>query len=191
MEQDDLLRFVAGQLATLGIPYFVTGSIAAAFYDEYRMTNDVDVVVDLRPNHIDALLALFPPDQFYLDRTTIVDAVQNRFQFNLIDRQSFSKVDFIIHGGRSHDREQLRRARHTRHPAGVNIAYIAPQRPHPQKTSVPHRQQLRKTSPRRRLHPQSLLSLPRLPIPRKLVRLAQHPPCLAQSPPTRRSITLE
>ena len=41
MEQSELLRFVANTLEKLGIPYFVTGSMATVFYGEPRFTNDM------------------------------------------------------------------------------------------------------------------------------------------------------
>ena len=42
MEQSELLRFVASTLEKLGVPYFVTGSMATVFYGEPRFTNDID-----------------------------------------------------------------------------------------------------------------------------------------------------
>ena len=49
MEQSDLLRYVVDTLETLGIRYFITGSHAAMQYGEPRLTNDIDVVVELAP----------------------------------------------------------------------------------------------------------------------------------------------
>ncbi len=36
----------------LGLRYMVTGSVAAIYYGEPRMTNDIDVVVSLRPEDV-------------------------------------------------------------------------------------------------------------------------------------------
>ena len=47
MEQLDLLRRVVRAIEDLGLRYFVTGSMATIFYGEPRLTNDIDVVMDL------------------------------------------------------------------------------------------------------------------------------------------------
>ncbi len=44
------------KLGHMGIPYMISGSVAAIFYGEPRMTNDVDIIVllkeaDLPPPH--------------------------------------------------------------------------------------------------------------------------------------------
>lgn len=49
MELSELLRLLAQTCDGLGIPYFVTGSMASAFYGEPRLTNDIDIVIKLLP----------------------------------------------------------------------------------------------------------------------------------------------
>ena len=58
MEQSELVRKVAGELDRLGARYFITGSIATISYGEPRLTNDIDVVVDLSLDQVDAFLLL-------------------------------------------------------------------------------------------------------------------------------------
>lgn len=52
---------VAMQIATileqLDISYLVGGSIASSFYGEPRATQDIDVVANVSPPHIDRLIA--------------------------------------------------------------------------------------------------------------------------------------
>ena len=43
-------------LDELGIPYMITGSVGAILYGEPRLTNDMDLVVEL-PDHSVGLLA--------------------------------------------------------------------------------------------------------------------------------------
>src|SRR5207302_1243907 len=95
MEHVDLLRHVVGVLGRLGVPYFITGSTATIFFGEPRFTNDVDVVADLGMEHIPALLAAFPPDEYYLSDDAVRQAVARRFQFNIIHPTSGLKVDVI------------------------------------------------------------------------------------------------
>lgn len=47
MEPSDLLRHLVNVFESLGIRYFVTGSVASIFYGEPRFTNDIDVVADI------------------------------------------------------------------------------------------------------------------------------------------------
>ena len=42
----DVLKSVAARLGEAGIPYMVTGSMAANFYAVPRMTRDIDLVVE-------------------------------------------------------------------------------------------------------------------------------------------------
>lgn len=45
---------VARQLERQGIPYLVGGSLASSVHGEPRSTLDVDMVIDLRPEHVQA-----------------------------------------------------------------------------------------------------------------------------------------
>ena len=47
MTPTNLLQIVADVCGRLQLPYFVTGSVAAGFFSEPRLTNDIDIVVDL------------------------------------------------------------------------------------------------------------------------------------------------
>lgn len=49
MHVPELHQRLIAPLATLGIPYMVTGGVAAIVYGEPRLTNDVDIVVRLAP----------------------------------------------------------------------------------------------------------------------------------------------
>lgn len=92
----DLLREFVAILEQLKIEYYVTGSLASAAFSLPRTTADVDVVIQLRPDKIDDFVAALDPDRFFFDTQTIRDAVKNRSMFNIIDKQSIFKIDFII-----------------------------------------------------------------------------------------------
>jgi hypothetical protein len=127
MEQRELLRYVASTLDRLKVPYFVTGSFAGILYGPFRMTNDLDVVIDLAKEQVDAFMASFPPAEFYVDRDAVIDAIQSRFQFNIIHRASLAKVDFIVPAGSSHSREEFRRVRRIRGVVDYDVAYCSPE----------------------------------------------------------------
>lgn len=96
MEQDELLRLTVGVLERLELRYFVTGSIATVFFGEPRFTNDIDVVVDLPHSKVAALVAAFPPGEFYVDEEMMREAVRRRGQFNILHPASGLKVDVIV-----------------------------------------------------------------------------------------------
>ena len=79
MEPSDLLRRLVETLERLQIPYLVTGSVATIAYGEPRLTNDIDVVVVLRPDQVDAFSAAFPAPEFDCPRDTVAQSVQQGF----------------------------------------------------------------------------------------------------------------
>ncbi len=84
MELQELLERLVTALERLHIPYLITGSVASMAYGEPRLTNDIDVVVDLNETHVQGLLAQFSPEQFYLSDEAIRDALVRKGQFNII-----------------------------------------------------------------------------------------------------------
>ena len=96
METSDLLRYVVGVCERLGLRYFVTGSMATIFFGEPRLTNDVDIVVDLPRELISDFAAAFPAGEFYVSEDAIRRAVTRRSQFNVIHPASGLKVDVMI-----------------------------------------------------------------------------------------------
>ena len=65
MEPSELLRILVGILEGLGSDYLVTGSMATIAYGEPRFTNDLDVVVALPMEQVEAFCTAFPEDDFY------------------------------------------------------------------------------------------------------------------------------
>lgn len=127
MDQDELLRHVVGACERLGLPYFVTGSVATIFYGEPRFTNDIDVVVDLPRDRIAAFLNEFPVAQFYWSEESVRRAVAKRAQFNIIHPASGLKVDIMIPAGDAFDRSRFSRTR-TLHPAaGFDARFASPE----------------------------------------------------------------
>lgn len=112
-------RQVIGALEHLGVPYVVGGSIASSIYGKPRATQDVDVIADLRAEHIAPLVAALRVD-FYLDEAAIRDAVQRRSTFNVIHLLTFFKVDVFVAKDDAITATELARAR----------PYVPPEAPH-------------------------------------------------------------
>jgi hypothetical protein len=64
MPEPELFLLFVRPLNRAGIRYFVTGSAAAIFYGEPRLTHDVDLVVFLTTNDAARLSSIFPRRRF-------------------------------------------------------------------------------------------------------------------------------
>ncbi|HEX8596947.1 MAG TPA: hypothetical protein VF952_00330 [Chloroflexia bacterium] len=101
---------VAEGLQDLGVSYVITGSVAALAYGMYRSTADVDIVVDLRHEHVAPLVARLE-DAYYIDADMLYDAIQHRSSCNLIYLESMLKIDLFIPRDEQFEASIFRRAR--------------------------------------------------------------------------------
>jgi len=88
-------------LERLGLPYCITGSVAASVYGEPRLTADVDVVLLLGLKDIAAFKAAFPESEYYVppDETLSKETARaERGMFNLIHHASQFKADIYLAG---------------------------------------------------------------------------------------------
>lgn len=127
MEADALLGVVIEVCDRLGLTYLVTGSTASIAYGEPRFTNDIDIVIDLRTNQVDAFCDAFPNDEFYLNRETVRASVRDAFQFNLIHPASGLKIDFIILTSSEYDRSRVARRRLLPALADREVCFASPE----------------------------------------------------------------
>ncbi|MBI5746595.1 MAG: hypothetical protein HZA13_06320 [Nitrospirae bacterium] len=91
----EVLKTITTRLDSAGIPYMVSGSIAANFYTTPRMTRDIDIVIELRKEDADTLISLFS-DDFYIDIESVKVAIRDKEMFNIIHNEAVIKVDFIV-----------------------------------------------------------------------------------------------
>jgi hypothetical protein len=94
-EEIEVLKLVADRLGGAGIPYMLVGSVAANYYSTPRMTRDIDIVVDLRPQDAARFTGLFEKD-CYVDGRTVRAEIERRGMFNVIYNPYVLKIDFII-----------------------------------------------------------------------------------------------
>jgi hypothetical protein len=111
MEPADLLRHASAVCDDLQLVYLVVGSTATIAYGEPRLTNDIDILVDLSADKVDAFCAAFPADQFYISRPAVADAVRLRHQFNVLHPASGLKIDFIVMTESAFDQSRRTRGR--------------------------------------------------------------------------------
>ena len=101
MPEPKLYQIFIGNFNRLGIRYMVTGAAASIVYGEPRLTNDIDVVIDLTPAEIEPFLNSFPLEQFYCPPSEVILVEIARFQrghFNLIHHETGFKADIYTIG---------------------------------------------------------------------------------------------
>jgi hypothetical protein len=76
-------------------PYMIIGGFAAAAYGSTRVTFDIDIVVDLKEAHIQALAERYPLPRYYADPQQMRDSIRLGILFNLIDTERGQKVDLV------------------------------------------------------------------------------------------------
>lgn len=87
----DILR----TLEAIQAPYMVIGAFAGIMYGVTRTTYDIDIVVNLRQEHITALVAAYPPPRFYADPEQMRNSIRMGIMFNIIDTSSGDKADLV------------------------------------------------------------------------------------------------
>ena len=65
MNQQTFFEKVIRTPEKLEIPYMIAGSVAAVVYGEPRLTIDMDVILELRPDRAGLMASEFPPPNFY------------------------------------------------------------------------------------------------------------------------------
>ena len=89
------------KLNELGVRYMVSGSVAAIYYGEPRLTNDVDIIVFLKQADLPRLGQAFPLEEFYCPPPEVIQmelAREQRGHFNLIHHDTGFKADIYLMG---------------------------------------------------------------------------------------------
>jgi hypothetical protein len=114
MQPAELLAQAVRTFEGGGIPYFVTGALAGIAYGEPRLTNDIDIVADVQEKDIEALLAGFPAEEFYIDADSIRAAMRRKSQFNIIHPASGLKLDIMVPEKSAYNESRFERRRRLR-----------------------------------------------------------------------------
>lgn len=106
-----LLVRVARILEDLDVPYAVTDGMAVFVWARPRFTADIDIIVMLRPQHLDRLADKLSrlSEASYISTGAMRRALERRGEFNFIDGSSGVKVDFWVLGQGDFEKLQLER----------------------------------------------------------------------------------
>jgi hypothetical protein len=127
MTQRELLRHLVDVLERLGLLYMIGGSQASMYYGEPRVTRDIDVVVELRNEHLPGFLSGFPAGEFYADEPTAREAIRGAQQFNIIHPTSGFKIDVYVNPDTPYDRARLARRQRLPLVPGVDAWFARPE----------------------------------------------------------------
>lgn len=117
----DFFSRIARSLTDAGVPFMLTGSLAAAYYGTPRATQDIDLVIDPEEPQLERLLDLLLDGGLYVSREAAADAWVQEGQFNVIDSSTGWKADLIIRRAREFSRTEFDRRQPTQL-FGVEIA---------------------------------------------------------------------
>ena len=97
-------------LDSLGVRYYVGGSVASSIHGVPRASIDADLIAELGAEHVAPLAARLSA-LYYLDEGRMRDAVARRLSFNVIHLATMFKIDVFVSKGRPFDLEASGRAR--------------------------------------------------------------------------------
>jgi hypothetical protein len=100
---------VVSMFDQLRIPYYIAGSVASSAYSLPRTTYDVDMVADMRPQHVAPFVAALV-EGYYVDRGAVIDAIAQLASFNMTHQATGINIDVFIPQQRPFDRIQFSRA---------------------------------------------------------------------------------
>ncbi len=111
MTAPGLLREVAEHLAAAGIPFMLTGSVAAAFYGAGRATMDVDLVIDATADQLRTFVNSISGPDIYVSSDAALEARELESMFNVVEAKTGWKVDLIIRKSRLFSQTEFARRR--------------------------------------------------------------------------------
>ncbi len=109
-EQLEFMKQIASRLDSAHIRYMMTGSMAMAIYAVPRMTRDIDLVIECRPEDATRIAALFKAD-CYVDVESIREAAIRQSMFKIIHTEWIIKADFIVRGDEEYRKVEFDRKR--------------------------------------------------------------------------------
>ena len=96
MQEHDFIAMFAEPLERARIDYMVTGSVAAMFYGQPRMTHDIDMVVNIGASQIEMIRLAYPETTFYCPPIETIQqeiSRETRGHFNIISLETSAKAD--------------------------------------------------------------------------------------------------
>ena len=120
-----VLAIITNPLERLGIRYVLVGSFASSIHGLYRATADIDILADVKAEHIHPLYEALK-ETFYVDELAMRTAIAQGSSFNAIHFDSVFKVDVFTAQHNEFAAAQLgRRQLRTLSPDSEQSVYVA------------------------------------------------------------------
>ena len=94
----------------LGILYYIGGSIASSAWGVARATMDVDMVSELKKEHVHPFAEILM-SEYYIDEDMIFDAIKRKSSFNIIHLKTMFKIDIFLKKSNLYNEEAFKRKR--------------------------------------------------------------------------------
>jgi len=94
-DQEEILKDVTERLDRLEIPYMLTGSMAMICYAMMRMTNDIDIIIEIKSKDAEKFIKEFETD-YYVSPNRVRDSISRKSMFNILHSQKIVKVDCVV-----------------------------------------------------------------------------------------------
>ncbi len=107
-----LLVEFSRRLGRADIPHLIGGSIASSLYGDYRLTNDVDLELQISGERVDGLVEVLG-EPFSVSRGEIEDALRDPgpfASFQVLHTDEVFKFDCFLHGRAPFDAEAFARS---------------------------------------------------------------------------------
>jgi len=95
--EDQRLTLADGieRLESIGLNYMLTGSVAMLRFAQGRMTNDIDIVVQLAHGDRLRFVEAFA-DSYYIPEEKISGAIERSSMFNVLNHETLVKIDIAL-----------------------------------------------------------------------------------------------
>ena len=99
------------------IPYMIVGGFAVCYYNRSRTTNDIDLILQIRPDQVDAILQAFPLWKGFEE--SFQEDIKKGELFNLTDFDTGIRYDFLSFQDSAYNREAFSRRKQVKF-LGIN-----------------------------------------------------------------------
>lgn len=125
-EAEQLLLKLSRVFEEIGIDYMLGGSVASSRHGFPRFTHDVDIVADIREEHISPLMEALQ-EEFYVDDEMIRDAIATQSSWNVLHLATMVKADIFIVKSDAWSQSEWgrRRAERFEQADTIDIIYVA------------------------------------------------------------------
>lgn len=89
------LRKIVDILEEEKIDYMIVGGFAVSYHNRARTTNDIDIVLQIYPNHVKLILKHFPEWQGF--EKSFMESVRYGILFNITDFETGIRYDFMAY----------------------------------------------------------------------------------------------